>query len=118
MDPLTVYLHPRCSKSRAVVALLDENGVSFEAVDYVETPPGAEVIGRLVDLIEGPPGDLVRVGDDRFGQLGLSAADVADRAGVVAVLVAHPELMQRPVAVRGDRALVARPPELVTQLLD
>ena len=54
---------------------------------------------------------------DRFTELGLTAADVADRAGVVAVLVAHPELMQRPVVVRGDRAVVARPPELVTELM-
>jgi arsenate reductase len=58
------------------------------------------------------------VDDDRFGALGLDAGDVADRDGVIAVLVAHPELMQRPVVVRGDRVVVARPPELVLELLD
>jgi len=117
MDPLTIYINPRCSKSRAAVQLLDDHNASYEAINYLETPPDGETIGRLVDLIEGEPGDLVRVSDDRFRELGLTAADVADRAGVVAVLVAHPELMQRPVAVRGDRAVIARPPELVTSLI-
>lgn len=117
MDPVTVYAQPRCSKSRAAIQLLNDHHTSFEVVDYLQTPPDGETIGRLVDLIDGPPGDLVRVGDDRFTELGLTPADVADQAGVVAVLVAHPELMQRPVVVRGDRALVARPPVLVTQLM-
>jgi arsenate reductase len=117
MDPLTLYINPRCSKSRAAVQLLDDHHASFAVVNYLETPLDGETIGRLVDLIEGEPGDLVRTGDDRFRQLGLSAADVADRAGVMAVLVDHPELMQRPVAVRGDRAVIARPPELVTSLI-
>jgi arsenate reductase len=118
MDPLTVYVHPRCSKSRTAVALLDGHHASFETVNYLETPPDGETIGRLVDMLDGPAADLVRVDDDRFGQLGLEATDVADRAGVVKVLVAHPELMQRPVVVRGNRAVVARPPELAIQLLD
>ena len=118
MDPLTVYVHPQCSKSRTAVALLDDHHASFERVNYLESPPDAETIGRLVDMLDGPPADLVRVDDDRFGQLGLGAIDVADRAGVIRVLVANPELMQRPVVVRGNRAVVARPPELVIQLLD
>jgi arsenate reductase len=118
MDPLTVYVHPQCSKSRTAVSLLDDRHASFETVNYLESPPDAATVGRLVDMLDGPPADLVRVDDDRFGQLGLEATDVADRAGVITVLVTHPELMQRPVVVRGNRAVVARPPELVFQLLD
>ncbi|HEY5252198.1 MAG TPA: ArsC/Spx/MgsR family protein [Acidimicrobiales bacterium] len=118
MDPLTVYVHPQCSKSRAAVTLLDDRHASFRAVNYLESPPDAETIGRLVDILIGQPADLIRVDDDLFGQLGLVPSDVSDRAGVIKVLVAHPELMQRPLAVMGDRAVVARPPELVAQLLD
>jgi arsenate reductase len=117
-EPLTVYVHPTCSKSRALVELLDGRAVVFETVDYLETPPGVETLGRLLDGIDGAPGDLVRVDDDRFTELGLTPADVGDRTGVITVLGAHPELMQRPVAVRGTRAVVARPAELVTGLLD
>ena len=53
MDPLTIYINPRCSKSRAAVQLLDDHNASFEAINYLETPPDGETIGRLVDLIEG-----------------------------------------------------------------
>jgi arsenate reductase len=115
---LTVYLHPRCSKSRAAVDLLEARDVPFERVDYLETPPDAATLGRLVDMLGGDPADLVRVDDDRFGQLGLQPTDVADRAGVVTVLVAHPELMQRPIVVRGDVAVVARPAQRLQDLLD
>jgi arsenate reductase len=117
MDPLTVYVHPHCSKSRTALSLLDHHHARFTTVNYLEAPPDAETIGGLLDMLGRPPADLVRIDDERFGQLGLQATDVADRAGVIKVLVAHPELMQRPVVVRGNRAVVARPPELVIELL-
>jgi arsenate reductase len=101
MDRVTVYAHPTCSKSRAATALLDD-----------------DTVARILDMLAGEPALLVRTDDARYGELGLTAADVADRAGVVSVLVAHPELMQRPVVVRNGRAVVARPPELLNQLLD
>jgi arsenate reductase len=118
MEPLTVYLHPSCSKSAAAGALLDSRGADFVAVDYVQSPPGAETIGHIVDMLEGAPAELVRVDDARFAELGLDAADVGDRDSVIAVLMAHPDLMQRPVVVGGGRAIVARPPELLLALLD
>jgi arsenate reductase (glutaredoxin) len=116
VDPLTVFVHPTCSKSRAVTEILNDRGAAFITVNYLESPPGADTLGTLLDRLDGAPADLVRVDDDRFVGLGLSAGDVADRAGVIAVLVAHPELMQRPVVVRGHRAVVARPPEVLDEL--
>ena len=74
-------------------------------------------MGKLLDMLDGPTADLVRVDDDPFVELALSTTDVGDRAGVIAGLVAHPELMQRPVVLRGDRAVVARPPEVLEALL-
>ncbi|HEY7947742.1 MAG TPA: ArsC/Spx/MgsR family protein [Acidimicrobiales bacterium] len=118
MDRVTVYAHPTCSKSRAATALLDDRGATFTVVNYLETPPDADTVARILDMLAGEPALLVRTDDARYGELGLTAADVADRAGVVSVLVAHPELMQRPVVVRNGRAVVARPPELLNQLLD
>ena len=118
VDPVTVYVHPTCSKSQAVVELLDARDEVVRIVDYIEAPPGAEALGQLLDMLGGAPMDLVRVEDDRFAGLGLAVADVSDRAGVIAVLVAHPELMQRPVVVQANRAVVARPPELAVELLD
>jgi arsenate reductase len=116
VDPLTVFVHPTCSKSRAATEILAGRGEPFVTVNYLESPPVAETLGKLLDRLGGPPADLVRVDDDRFVALGLSVTDVGDRAGVIAVLVAHPELMQRPVVVRGNRAVVARPPDVLERL--
>jgi len=118
VPPPTVYAHPTCSKSRAATEILTSRGVVFETVDYLETPPDAATVGRLLDMLDGPPAALVRADDARFGELGLTSADIAGRPGVIAVLVAHPELLQRPVVVVGHRAVVARPPELLLTLFD
>jgi arsenate reductase (glutaredoxin) len=117
VETLTVFVHPTCSKSRTVTEVLEARGAPFVTVDYLESPPGADTLGHLLDMLGGAPADLVRVDDNRFVELGLSAADVAGRAGVIAVLVAHPELMQRPVVVRGHRAVVARPPDVLDAFL-
>ena len=70
---------------------------------------------QILSLIEDPPAELVRK-DKRFKELGLIADNYTTRAQVVAVLLAHPELMQRPVIVRGKRAVIARPPEKLDAL--
>ncbi len=70
---------------------------------------------RFLTLLGGPPGDLVRK-DKRFQALGLDAKDCVTREQVIAVLLAHPELMERPVVIRGDRAVIARPSERVLEL--
>ncbi|HVC71874.1 MAG TPA: ArsC/Spx/MgsR family protein [Acidimicrobiales bacterium] len=118
MDPVTVYIHPTCSKSRAALSLLDSRGTAYLAVDYLQTPPDAASLDRILDMLEGDPAQLVRTDDPRFAGLGLGPGDVADRQAVITVLVAHPDLMQRPVVVRDGRAVVARPPELLFDLFD
>lgn len=67
-------------------------------------------------MLEGPPADLVRK-DKRFSELGLKAEDYVDKQKIVALLLRHPALMQRPIVIRGDRAVIARPPEKLTALL-
>jgi arsenate reductase (glutaredoxin) len=117
MDPTTVYFNPRCAKCRATTSILDERGEAFEVVEYLVAPPDETDIRRILRLLAGAPADLVRVDDAGFAAAGLSAGDVADADGVVRVLLVHPELMQRPVVVRGERAVIARPPERVAELL-
>lgn len=97
--------------------ILRERGVEFDVIAYLETPPDRATLERILDLLAGPPGDLVRR-DKRFAALGLQAADYTTRAQVVGLLLAHPELMERPVVIRGDRAVIARPSERVLELLD
>lgn len=97
--------------------LLRERGVEFDVVRYLETRPDRATLRRILDAIPDPPADLVRK-DKRFGELGLDPADYVTKKAVIDLLVEHPELMQRPVVFRGERALIARPSEKVLELLD
>jgi arsenate reductase len=116
MARLTVYHNPACSKSRGALDILSERGVAHDVVEYLKQPLGRAGVERVLGLLGGPPGDLVRK-DKRFAELGLRAEDYTTREQVAALLVAHPELMERPVVVHGGRAVIARPSERVLELL-
>jgi arsenate reductase len=117
VSEILVYHNPVCSKSRGALDILGERGVETDVVEYLKAPPDRATLGRIVDAIPDPPGELVRK-DRRFDELGLKAEDYTDRESVITLLGEHPELMQRPVVFRGDRAVIARPSEKVLELLD
>lgn len=117
MERLTIYHNPACGQSRGALALLEERGVPVDVVEYLKTPLDRATFERFLDLLPDPPADLVRK-DKRFKELGLDPEAYVTRQQVVGVLLEYPELMQRPVVVRGDRALIARPSEKVLSLLD
>ena len=100
-----------------MLEILRDRGVEFDVVEYLKSPLSRAELERMLDLVPDPPADLVRK-DKRFGELGLSADDYTDKESVVALLLEHPELMQRPVVFRGDQALLCRPSEKVLELLD
>jgi arsenate reductase (glutaredoxin) len=113
---LLVYHNPRCSKSRGALELLADAGQDVEVIEYLRTPPDRVTLEWILDVIAEPPTELVRR-DDRFRELGLDPDRYQDRESVVALLLEHPELMQRPVVVRGGRGVIARPSERVQELL-
>ncbi len=113
----TIFHNPQCSKSRGAMAILAEQGVTPEVVEYLKTPPDRGTLARILGLLGGPPGALVRR-DGRYKELGLRETDHATREQVIELLVRHPELMERPVVIVGDRAVIGRPPERVLELLD
>jgi arsenate reductase (glutaredoxin) len=117
MSEVTIYHNPVCGKSRGALDILKERGVDHDVVEYLQKPPDRATLARILELLAGPPADLVRK-DKRFGELGLDAASYVSRDQVIALLVAHPELMERPVVIRGGRAVIARPSERVLDLLD
>ena len=86
------------------------------SIEYLKHHPTREALDKIVDLLDVPVADLVRK-DKRFKELGLDAAAYTDKKSVVALLLKHPELMQRPVVIRGKRAIIARPPEKLEPLL-
>ena len=113
MSDVIVWLNPRCSKCRGAEELLADRGVDAEKVYYLDTPPSRDEIARVVDLLGGYPRTLVRRSDPAY-----SGLENADDAALLDALAAHPSLIERPVVIRGDRAVVARPPELLLDLLD
>ena len=97
--------------------ILRERGVEFDVIEYLKTPLDRDTLASLVDLVPNDPADMVRK-DKNFKDLGLDAADYVTADAVVDLLLEHPKLMQRPILVRGDRAVIARPPDNALELLD
>jgi arsenate reductase len=95
--------------------LLKGRGVEFDTIEYLKTPPTRADLERIIAMLEGPVAELVRR-DKRFDELKLKAGDYASADAVIDLLLAHPELMQRPIVIRGGRALIARPAEKLSAL--
>ena len=115
MAAVTIYHNPRCSMSRAAMAAADELGVDVDVVRYLDDPPDAATLRDIIAKLEDPVSALVR--RDGWADLGITADDVATADGVVDVLVRHPQLLQRPVLVTRDKAVIGRPTERARALL-
>jgi arsenate reductase len=112
---VTVWHNPRCSKSRGALALLAERGIDPDVVRYLDVAPGrAELVDVLRRLGTDDPMTIVRTGEARYRELGLAGAD---RDTLLDALVANPILIERPIVLVGERAVVARPPERALELL-
>lgn len=113
---LTVYQKPTCSKCRATLSLLKERGVEFEAINYYEVPFTETGLRGLLKKLGLPARDLLRTKEPVARDLGLGQEDLSDEQ-LLAVMVKHPDLLQRPIVVRGNKAVLGRPPENVEKLL-
>jgi arsenate reductase len=116
MAQLTILHNPNCSTSQHAMAEIDSAGVDAEVVLYLKTPLDRAALLDLMAKLEDPPADLVRK-DGFFAQLGLDADDYTTPEAVADLLVEYPRLMQRPVLVRGDRAIIGRPKDRVAPFL-
>jgi arsenate reductase len=116
MERITVYHNPACGNSRGALEILRARKVEVDVIEYLKAHPTRQALEKIADMLDGPIADLVRK-DKRFKELGLEAAKYNDKKTVVALLLEHPELMQRPVVIRGKRAIIARPPEKLEPLL-
>ncbi|AMX02159.1 arsenate reductase (glutaredoxin) [Microbulbifer thermotolerans] len=112
----TIYHNPRCSKSRQTLQLLQDNGIEPEVVLYLETPPSKEALTNLLSMLGISARDLLRTGEDAYKALQLKDTSLSDEQ-LLDAMVAHPKLIQRPIVVKGDRAVLGRPPENVLELL-
>jgi arsenate reductase len=115
-DDLTVWFNRSCSKCRTARDLLGERGVEADYVEYLKQAPGRDELERVLRMLgTDDPLAITRTGEARFNELGLAGAS---RDELLDALVANPILIERPIVIRGDRAVVARPPEKILELLD
>lgn len=113
---LTIYHNPRCSKSRQTLQLIEAAGVTPTVNLYLDTPPTKAELKSLLTKLGISARDLLRKGEDAYKELNLKDTSHTDSA-LIAAMVAHPKLIERPIVVCGDKAVLGRPPENVSQLL-
>lgn len=116
MTDLTLYHNPRCSKSRGALELLQGHGLSPSIVLYLETPPDAAQLRELLSKLGIGARQLLRSGEDDYKTLNLADPSLDDDA-LIAAMAAHPKLIERPILVAGDRAVIGRPPQNILELL-
>lgn len=112
---MQIWHNPKCSKSREALGLLEERGETFETVKYLDTPPCRSEIVELLAKLGISARELMRTKEDLYKELGL--AKVNDEAKLIDALAEHPRLIERPIIIRGNRAVIGRPVEKVIEIL-
>ena len=115
-DQLTVYEKPTCTKCREMDKFLRERGVDFSKVNYYIEPLTKKKLTELLRKMNLSPRDVMRKSEPIYRELGIASGDFSD-AQLIDLMVEHPDLMQRPIVERGDRAVLGRPTENVEELL-
>ncbi len=113
---ITVYQKPTCTKCRSTLKLLRERGAEFDTVNYFEAPLTAAQLEGLIRKLGVSPRDVVRWDEPVARRLGLKKKPLSDKE-LIRIMSENPDLIQRPIVVRGSRAVLGRPPENVEELL-
>lgn len=116
MIETVIFHNPRCSKSRRTLDLLQARGIDAQVVEYLKTPPDAATLNRILDLLGMQPRDLMRSQETEYAALHLDDPALT-REQLIAAMIEHPQLIQRPIVVHNDRAALGRPPEDVLEIL-
>lgn len=111
---LKIYHNPRCSKSREALALLEREGAAPQIVEYLKTPPRPAALKRILKALGITAHDLVR--KKEAADAGIDPAELSEKA-LISMMAKHPEMIERPIVVNGDRAVVGRPPARVLEVL-
>lgn len=115
-ERITVYQKPTCTKCRSTLKILRERGAEFDAVNYYETPFTASQLRTLIKKLGISPRQLLRKDEQVYRDLNLARREASDDE-LIELMVANPDLIQRPIVVRGTKAVLGRPPESVEELL-
>ena len=110
--PATIFHNPRCSKSRQALELLQQNGIEPHIVKYLETPPDAEQLRQIIQMLGIPAHELLRKKEAEFKLAGLDQSTLDDDT-VIEAMMQYPKLIERPIVVHNGKAMIGRPPEKV-----
>ena len=113
---VTIYHNPRCSNSRQTLELLRRQGLEPRIIEYLKHPPDRSELSGILTLLGLPPRELMRKKEDAYKASGLDAPDKTDE-DLVAAMIEHPVLMERPIVLANGKAALGRPPENVLEIL-
>ena len=113
---VTIYHNPRCSKSRQTLEILNAQNVDLEIIEYLKTSPDAKTLKQILSYLGIPAHELLRKGESAYKEAGLDDANLSDD-DVIAAMVEHPILIERPIVVNNGKAAIGRPPESVLAIL-
>lgn len=116
MNDVTMLHNPRCSKSRATLELLHNRGLQPRIIDYLQQPPTMAELEHMLQLLGMQPRELIRRGESVYAELNLDNPAL-DRAALIAAMIQHPILIQRPIVMANGKAAIGRPPEQVLEVL-
>jgi len=111
-----IYHNPRCSKSRQTLQLLEEKGVQADVIEYLKTPPTADELDSILNLLDLQPRELMRTKEAEYKATGMDNSDLS-RSELIAGMVATPKLIERPIVLANGKAAIGRPPEDVLAIL-
>lgn len=111
-----IYHNPRCSKSRQTLALVNENEMDVEIIEYLKTPPTAKELKEIIKLLGISPRELLRKGEKEYKQAGLNNMELTDKQ-IIDAMVVHPKLIERPIVIKDGQARIGRPPEQVLEIV-
>ncbi len=111
---LKIYHNPRCSKSRQTLALLEEQGLEADVVEYLNTPPSASELAAIVKMLSVPARDIAR--KKEAAEAGIDVSSLNEKA-LLSAMAAHPAVIERPIVINNGKAAIGRPPENVLKIL-
>ncbi|WP_026309395.1 arsenate reductase (glutaredoxin) [Kangiella aquimarina] len=116
MSEINILHNPRCSKSRQTLALLQENGVEPNVIEYLKNPPSKTKLKQIVKLLGVSPRDIIRTKEAEYKDAGLDNPDLT-KEQIIELMVANPKVIERPIVFSNDKAAVGRPPENVLSVI-
>lgn len=115
-EKITIYVKPTCTTCRKVLKILRETETDFDSVNYFEEPLNKKTLSQLIKQLGIPPRDLLRRNEKIYKELGLSKKELSD-SEIIDLMIKHPDLIQRPIVVKNDEVILARPAETVENIL-